>query len=128
MSSLLNLVLMTLFTLSLSMGQLLFKYVGLSIRGKSLLEVAALLPRQPALYAALTLYAGATALWIWILARLPLAQAYTCSISVGLVLVPLLSAHFFSEKVPPLFWLGAGLIAAGLAFTQLSGGAAAGNP
>ena len=127
MSSLVNVVLMTVFTVTLAMGQLLFKYVGLSIRGKSLLQVAATLARQPALYGALALYAMATAFWIWILARLPLAQAYTCSIGVGLVLVPLLSSHFFSERVPPSFWVGAALIAAGLAFTQLSAGSP-GNP
>lgn len=127
MSSLINLALMAVFTVSLAAGQLLFKCVGLSIRGKSLLEIAVVLPRQPALYAALALYAMATALWIWILARLPLAQAYCCSIGVGLVLVPLLSAHFFAERVPPLFWVGACLIAAGLAFTQLSAGSG-GNP
>jgi hypothetical protein len=32
--------------------------------------------RQPALYAALTLYGFSTVLWIWIMSRLPLMQAH----------------------------------------------------
>ena len=119
MSSVVNFLLLGVFTLILSAGQLLFKRVGLSIRGKPLLEAASGLLTDPALYAALATYGAATMLWIWILARVPLVQAYPW-IGAGLVIVPLLSSHFFGERVTPLFWVGAGLIAVGVVLTQLS--------
>ncbi len=120
MSSLINLALMTLFTVALAAGQLLFKLVGVAVRGRSLGDALAILPRQPALYGAAVLYGGATGLWIWILARVPLAQAYTWVIGAGLVIVPMLSAHFFGERIPPLFWVGTGLIVTGLVLTQVA--------
>lgn len=119
MSKIINFVSLAVFTLILTTGQLLFKRVGLSIRGKSLVEAGSILPAEPTLYAALATYGLATLLWIWILARVPLVQAYPW-IGAGLVIVPLLSSHFYGEKVTPLFWVGAGLVAVGLVITQLA--------
>lgn len=119
MSNIINFLALAVFTLILATGQLLFKRVGLSIRGKSLLEAASIMPAEPTLYAALATYGVATLLWIWILARVPLVQAYPW-IGAGLVIVPLLSSHLYGEKVSPLFWVGAGLIAVGLVLTQVA--------
>jgi multidrug transporter EmrE-like cation transporter len=118
-SKVVNFLLLGIFTLILTTGQLLFKRVGLSIQGKSVAAAAAEVFREPTLYGALATYGVATLLWIWILGRVPLVQAYPW-IGAGLIIVPLLSSHFFGERVAPTFWLGAALIAGGLVITQLS--------
>jgi len=105
------------FAITLAVGQVLFKSVGLSIRGQPFLESLAILMRLPTLYAALTLYGLATFLWIWILSRIPLAQAYPW-MAVTIVLVPLLGWRIFGEAVGPLFWLGMGLVVVGVMLTQ----------
>ena len=105
-----------LFALMLASGQALFKTVGLVLRGAG---VAAAL-RTPALWAALVLYGGATVLWIWILSRVPLTRAYPW-VALGTVLVPLMGWYWFDEPVGAKFWLGVGLIALGLVFTQVRG-------
>ncbi len=71
----------------------------------------------PALYAALTLYGFATLLWIWILSRVPLSQAYPWA-AVGMVIVPLLGWYLYGERIAPVFWVGVALIAAGIFVIQ----------
>jgi drug/metabolite transporter (DMT)-like permease len=105
------------FTVLLAGGQLLFKKVGLELRASSAGNVWRLL-LSPTLYAALVLYGFATLLWIWILSRVPLSRAYPY-VALGVVLVPLASLLFFGERVRPVFWLGAGLIVAGIIVTQM---------
>ncbi|HUA90001.1 MAG TPA: hypothetical protein VL994_11225 [Steroidobacteraceae bacterium] len=117
MSNALNLILLLIFSMTLALGQLLFKRVGNSIRGAELLGAARIALHDPALYGALLLYGGATILWIWLLGRVSLMQAYPW-VGVGVILVPLLSARFFGERAGPLFWLGALLVAVGIVLTQ----------
>lgn len=105
------------FTFLLAAGQLLFKKVGLELRGESAGGIWRLL-LSPALYAALVLYGVATLLWIWILSRVPLSRAYPY-VALGVVFVPLASLLFFDERVRPAFWLGTGLIVAGIIVTQM---------
>lgn len=112
-----NVVSLAIFTFILAMGQVLFKKVGLAMRGLPLGEGMAAVARGPALYAALMLYACATLLWIWILSRVPLSQAYPW-VAVGMVIVPLLSWYLFDERIAPIFWLGVALIIAGVVVTQ----------
>jgi len=119
MSSTINVVLLSVFTTTLAIGQLLFKQVSIAIRGMGATDAGAELITHPAFYAALVVYGAATLLWIWILARVSLMQAYPW-VAVGVIIVPLLSSHFFGERVAPMFWLGAGLIAVGLVLTQCS--------
>ena len=73
--------------------------------------------RDPVLYGALTLYGFATLLWIWILSRVPLSQAYPW-IAVGTAIVPLLGWYLFDERVAPVFWVGVALIIAGILLVQ----------
>lgn len=106
------------FTLLLAAGQLLFKKVGLDLRGgppgAGVLRVLG----SPSLYAAVVLYGFATILWIWILSRVPLSRAYPY-VALGVVLVPLASLLMFGERVGPGFWFGAALIVAGIIITQM---------
>jgi len=110
-------VYLSLFTLMLAMGQMLFKRVGLSVRGMPLTAGLRMLAASPMLYAALALYGAATLLWIWILSRVPLSRAYPW-VALGVFIVPLLGWWLFGERPAPIFWLGVLLIVAGVALTQ----------
>src|SRR4051812_38123163 len=101
----------------LAVGQLLFKTAGLAIRGLPLREGLISLAQVPAFYAAIALYALSTFLWVWLLSRVTLMQAYPW-VSAGVIIVPLLSAVIFGERVGITYWLGAGLIVAGIVLTQ----------
>jgi drug/metabolite transporter (DMT)-like permease len=120
-SNIINTLLLMVCTVAVAVGQLLFKHVGLAIRGMSVARAAAVLAAQPEFYAALALYGAATLLWIWILGRVSLMQAYAW-LGAGVILVPLLSSHFFGEKAGPYFWAGAALIAVGVVLTQYAAG------
>jgi multidrug transporter EmrE-like cation transporter len=113
-----NLISLGIFTVMLATGQVLFKYIGLSVRGLPPAEALFAAIAQPLLYAALTLYGVATVLWIWILSRVPLSQAYPW-VAVGVFLVPLLGSWFFGERPAPIFWLGVTLIIGGVTLTQI---------
>jgi len=106
------------FTLLLAAGQLLFKKVGLDLRGASLADGVLRVLGQTTLYAALALYGVATLLWIWILSRVPLSRAYPF-VALGVALVPLASIVMFNERVRPAFWIGVILIVIGIIVTQL---------
>lgn len=121
MSNVVNTLLLMVCTLAVAVGQLLFKQVGLAIRGMSIARAAAVLAVQPEFYAALAVYGAATLLWIWILGRVSLMQAYAW-LGAGVILVPLLSSYFFGEKGGPFFWIGAALIAVGVVLTQYAPG------
>lgn len=108
------------FTLLLALGQLLFKKVGLELRGQPLGDGLLRVFATPAFYAAIALYGAATLLWIWILSRVPLSRAYPY-VALGVVLVPLASMFVFGERVHLTFWLGAALIVAGIVITQIGG-------
>jgi len=108
---------LAVFTVMLACGQVMFKRVGLTLQGHSGLEAILLVMRDPWLYAALATYGTATLLWIWILSRVTLIQAYPW-VAVGMVIVPLLGWLVFGERVAPLFWLGVVLIIVGFGLTQ----------
>jgi drug/metabolite transporter (DMT)-like permease len=109
---------LAVFTMMLAAGQVLFKRVGLSVRGLPLAEGLLALLSQPLLYAALTLYGASTLLWIWILSRVPLTRAYPW-VALGAFIVPMLGWWLFGERPTPIFWFGVALIASGVLLTQL---------
>jgi multidrug transporter EmrE-like cation transporter len=113
-----NTIALLLFTLILASGQLLFKKVGLSLRGRPPMEAITTVLSQPSIYAAGLLYGIATVLWIWILSRVPLSRAYPW-VAVGIALVPMLSIKLFHERVGPWFWVGVALILVGILVTQI---------
>jgi multidrug transporter EmrE-like cation transporter len=117
MTPLINFVSLGIFTLALAAGQLLFKRVALSIIGQPPAAGLLSLFRHPALYTALAIYGASTLLWIWILSRVPLMQAYPWA-AAGVAIVPLIGWYAFGERVAPIFWLGVVLILAGILLTQ----------
>ncbi len=112
-----NTVSLMVFTISLAFGQVLFKKIGLSVRGLPIRDGLLAAAREPALYAALTLYGAATLLWIWILSRVPLSRAYPW-VSVGTAIVPFLGWYIYGERLSPVFWVGLVLIMAGILVIQ----------
>jgi multidrug transporter EmrE-like cation transporter len=102
----------------LSVGQFLFKRAGLAVTGRSLADGLWTLATLPSFYLALILYGCATLLWIFLLSRVPLMEAYPW-IAVATAAVPLIGWHFYGERVGSLFWVGLALILAGLLLTQL---------
>lgn len=71
-----NLIGLVIFTAVLATGLLLFKKAGLSMRGLPLRDGLLNLAQVPAFYAAIVLYALSTFLWVWLLSRITLVQAY----------------------------------------------------
>ncbi len=121
MTKLINIAALLVFTLALAIGQLLFKHVGDALRGRPMAEAALALARQPALYAALAIYGLSTLLWIWILTRISLVQAYPW-VAVGIIVVPIASRLVYHEAAGPMYWVGAALCAIGVVLTQYSSG------
>ena len=105
------------FTAMLVVGQLLFKHVALAIRGRSPTDGLLAVAQSPTFYAALALYGVATLLWIWILSRVPLSQAYPW-VALGTGIVPLLAWLVFNERVGSAYWIGIVLVMAGVFLTQ----------
>lgn len=119
MQKLVNFVSLAVFTTSLAIGQVMFKQVGLAIRGRPPLDSALDILSHHAFYLALSIYAFSTFLWIWILSRVPLSQAYPW-VAVGVAIVPLMGWYIFGERIKPAFWLGVLLIVLGIIVTQLA--------
>ena len=113
----LNIICLAGFAVLIAVGQLLFKKAGLIMRDQPLLDGVAAVASSPSLYFALILYGVATAIWIWILSRVPLSLAYPW-IGVGVILVPLLAAYVYGERMNTMYWIGAALVAFGVVLTQ----------
>ena len=102
-------ILLAVFALLLSTGQILFKQA--SVVGSPKPFHAALFNGWMA--SALMLYAIATALWVWILRTTPLSIAYPF-VALGFILVPLAAHYFFGEPLTTRHVVGTVLIIAGL--------------
>ena len=95
----------------ISTGQLLFKVASATLDFRRPLDA----PKGLAVLAlALTLYAGATLLWVAALKHAPLGRVYPL-MALSFVLVPLGSIVLLRESVTPSYWGGVALIVAGLA-------------
>jgi drug/metabolite transporter (DMT)-like permease len=109
------------FSFLLAGGQLLFKLAAQQVAGVPFGELAPKLAVNLPLWIAVTLYAGSTILWVWILSRVPLSQAYPWA-ALGAIIVPLSATLFLGEIVRPQFWIGTCLIAVGILLTQFGSG------
>jgi drug/metabolite transporter (DMT)-like permease len=105
------------FSVMLAVGQMFFKVVARSMQGLPLGEGMLAIVGMPMLYFALALYGAATLLWIWILSRVPLSQAYPW-VAVAMATVPILAGAVFHERVSPAYWLGIALVMLGVYVTQ----------
>lgn len=114
----LNVAACLLLAMSLAGGQILFKFAAMDLQeriSRSWLHAI----WSPWLIGSLLVYAVSTALWLWILTRLPLSRAYPFAL-LGTALVPLLAKFIFNESLPMLYLFGAILFFAGLVLIQIS--------
>ncbi len=117
--SMANMVGLSAFAFILGAGQLLFK--AAADRAPALTRWADIpgLVTQPLLWLALALYGFATLLWIYLLQRVPLSEAYPFA-ALAFVLVPLGAAALFGERLSSAHFVGSALIVAGICVIGLA--------
>lgn len=96
---------------AVSIAQILFKQLGILLK-----ETSGTLDLNIWIvgFASVCLYGGATLLWIYLLAYIPLNKAYPF-MALCYVLVPLMAFLFFGEQVTMAYFLGCALILGGIA-------------
>ncbi len=99
----------TLCVLGLAGGQVLFKLGAGAITAHGLFSQQALLP----LAAAVTLYGIITLGWVWTLQRIALGRVYPL-MALAFIVVPLASHLALGERFSLQYFLGVGLIVAGI--------------
>jgi drug/metabolite transporter (DMT)-like permease len=105
---------LTAFPCVMTLAQFLFKATAGNAAGRGLKAALPVFFRQPSFYAAMAAYAGATVLWLWLLSRYSLAQAYPFT-ALAFLLVPLVETLFFGVRANRLYWAGLALIVVGAA-------------
>jgi multidrug transporter EmrE-like cation transporter len=98
-------------------GQLLLKH-GMSRQPGFRLGDIALLAHNVPVMSGFCCYALSTVLYLSVLARLELSLAYP-TVSLGYVLVIIMSRVVFKEPVSPMRWLAAGIICCGVVLVGL---------
>lgn len=108
-----KLAVLVLFSVLLASGQVAFKFAAIDIKARveaiGGLWAYASLP----LFAALVIYAGATALWVWILTDTPLSRAYPFAL-LGAIFVPAASVVLFGESLTWSYPVGLLLVCLGV--------------
>jgi drug/metabolite transporter (DMT)-like permease len=100
-------------TLLLGAGQLLFKMAAERLTlGQGTAALFGSFINLPML-AALALYAVATVFWVYLLHGLALSRAYPF-IALAFAIVPLMGWLLLGEALGPRYWLGLGIMLAGL--------------
>ena len=118
-----EIILLVVFALLLSLGQILFKHGADSTPRIDSLGSLPSLAAYPSIWAAIGLYAVTTLLWIYLLQQVPLSRAYPFA-ALGFVLVPLFAWAIFGEPLTLTYGLGALLIVGGVSVIAV--GASAG--
>jgi multidrug transporter EmrE-like cation transporter len=118
-------VLLLLSVASASLGQVLFKkgvmLTGeVTFRGSVLAELIRLV-FNPVVFSGLVLYVVSTILWLAALSKTTLSFAYPFT-ALTFILVMLSSRMVFLESIPPLRYLGIGLIVAGILVSSVARG------
>lgn len=110
------LVNLAIYAVLLTVGQTMFKLAagGGESSQTDMLRYTLSLARNPIFLAACTLYAGTTVLWVSLLRRYPLSQAYPIVIAFSILLTTLISLVLFKEAMNPSKLLGLSLITAGV--------------
>lgn len=106
--------LLVTFSLMLASGQTVFKMAARTSESLSGVSGFVSLASNTWFWLALALYGGATLLWIYILQKINLVQAYPF-VAFGFIIVPIAAYFFLGERVNVLYYAGGiALILAGL--------------
>lgn len=94
----------------LAVGQILFK-----VSANALSETGTFFALKPAaiLFAAMCLYGVTSIAWVWVLQKVELGRVYPL-MALAFVLVPLVSHLVFGERFQTQYFVGVGLIMAGI--------------
>lgn len=100
------------FSFAIAFGQLLFKLSAqtLAAANGSMVERIA---HSPLLWFTFAWYGLSSVLWIFILMRVPLSQAYPFSL-VGAAIVPIIATLVFKEPLSARYCIGGGFILVGM--------------
>lgn len=93
-------------------GQVMFKMTGMRLADYPTQPVQSAM-LSPVFLGALALYGGATLLWVYVLRTVPLSYAYSF-MALTFVIVPLMAHFWLGEAISPRYYLGMGLVLAGL--------------
>lgn len=113
----LDYALLVIVPVMIAFGQFLFKMAGRNVSGnlgKDLWSIAF----DPYFISAGTLYAFASFLWVIALNRIDLSKAYPAMAS-GFIIVPILGYFLLNETLSLNYFLGVGLIFAGIVVIYL---------
>lgn len=114
----LDLTLLVLVPVLIAFGQFLFKMAGRDLSGhlgRDLWSIA----WNPWFISAATLYAAASFLWVIALSKTDISRAYPFMAS-GFIIVPILGYFLLNEQLNIMFFLGTGLIVAGILVVSYS--------
>jgi len=110
-------LLCAVFSIALPIGQVMFKFAAIyneRLQGPLLMRLITNYP----LLGAFAWYGATSLVWFYILTRVPLSLAYTCSI-LGSGLVPLVAWLIFKEQLSWQFAAGYALMLAGFLVIML---------
>jgi multidrug transporter EmrE-like cation transporter len=101
--------LLVLTPLMVAAGQVMFKMTGTRLGSAPVQSVLL----SPVFISALAIYGGATLLWVYVLKSVPLSYAYSF-MALTFIAVPLLGHVWFAEPLDAKYFIGMGLVLAGL--------------
>ncbi len=98
--------------LLIAIGQVMFKLTGAKLAAYPAPPVQSVL-LSPLFIGSLALYGGATLIWVYVLKTVPLSYAYSF-MALTFVIVPVLANVWLGEPLTAKYFLGMGLVIAGL--------------
>lgn len=107
-------ILLIAFPVGVGVGQVMLKLATRQLGPEPTFWTAA---TEPVLLGAVGLYGALGFVWLLILRQIPLNTAYPF-VALSFVVTPLLAWQFLGERPAGLYFLGIGLICAGVAITQ----------
>ena len=108
-----NYLIILICVLTVAMGQILFKTVGVRMVGKSFIFLAHDWLSALLFLIALMAYGIATIGWVWVLRQVPLSTAYLF-MSISFIIVPLCAYYWFNEPISLQYAIGSLLIVGGV--------------
>jgi drug/metabolite transporter (DMT)-like permease len=116
--SLSNVMVLVLYSLAMSLGQVLFKMAADRAKARATSGFLESLLTDGYFFLSVAIYGVLTVLWIWLLTRVPLSRAYPFVV-LAFVFTPGFAVLFFDESLNIWYFLGLGLILSGLALLVL---------
>jgi drug/metabolite transporter (DMT)-like permease len=111
--SILQILLLIAMAFTLATGQVLFKLAAVQLPSKSPLGSLLIACLNWHMLLALVVYGIATGLWVYLLRDVPLTRAYPF-LALAFAVVPFAGWVVFSEPISLRYWMGLGIMLAGL--------------